>query len=75
MPDFWKENQGAAPYDELAARRIANTIKLRLAGISTVTSTVATDGAVAPLLAAYLAAAATTEKPGDFAEGKKRTGQ
>jgi hypothetical protein len=73
-PNYWTEDQGSPPYDELAARRITDTIKLRANGITSITSPAVTDGAAVALLAAYLAAAATTESPGNLAEGKKRTG-
>lgn len=73
MPDFWRENQGAPPYDELSARRVANILKLRAAGITSITSPAILSNSTA-LVAAFLAAAATTERIGDFNEGKRRTG-
>lgn len=71
MPNYWTEDQAGPAYDELGARAIMDTIKLKASGISSILApAVPTSGPA--LVAAYIATA--PGKAADLNEAKKRTG-
>jgi hypothetical protein len=71
MPNFWTEDQAGPAYDELGARAIMDTIKLKANGISSILAPAVPANAAA-LVAAYIATA--PGKSADLTEAKKRTG-
>jgi hypothetical protein len=80
MADFWKEDQGAAPYDEFAVRANTRLYIQSLAGISSLFSAAvpqvpaqpSDSRAKGPMAAAFIASASASMRPVDFAEMVRR---